>query len=135
MAQLQDTVDRIVAAQAPDGWYGPHDRPISDGERYWRQYPLLLALTQYAEAAEPAHSAAIVASLRRFLHGFAEWVQQTNLQSWSRWRWQDMAMTAFRRVAIGGGGCSLSLASDVNAWARTIESTCLASVCAVFLIY
>ena len=45
-AQLGSTIDKIVAAQKPDGWYGPHDKRTNDADRYWRQYPLLLALTQ-----------------------------------------------------------------------------------------
>jgi hypothetical protein len=95
MSQLHSTIDRIVAAQSPDGWFGPHDRPVGDGGRYWRQYPLLLALTQYAEGADPTRGATIVASIRRFLHGLDGWLQHTPCQSWSHWRWQDMAMTVF----------------------------------------
>ena len=97
-AQLASTVDKIVASQKSDGWYGPYDKPKGDGDRYWRQYPFLLALTQYSEAvavSDPSHSAALVASIRKFLHGLSSWIKQTPVQSWAHYRWQDMAMTIF----------------------------------------
>jgi hypothetical protein len=95
MGQLGATLDRIVAAQSPDGWFGPHDKPIGDADRYWRQYPLLMALTQYAEAADADKSTALVASIRRFLGGFAGWIDATPVDVWSAYRWQDMGLTIF----------------------------------------
>ena len=104
LAQLEGTLDRIVAAQAADGWLGPRDRPTGDGDRYWRQYPLLLALTQYAEAAPAAQSARLVDAIRRFLHGFARWIEVTPVDVWSAFRWQDMALTIFWMLDNHPGG-------------------------------
>ena len=104
MDQIGATLDRIVAAQSADGWYGPKDRGPGDGDRYWRQYPLLFALTQYAEAADPAKSAVLVASIRHFLHGFGTWIQKTPVDVWSAFRWQDMGLTIFWMLDNHAGG-------------------------------
>ena len=45
--------------------------------------------------SDPAKSAALVASIRRFLHGFSGWIKQTPIGAWSYYRWEDMAMTIF----------------------------------------
>ncbi|KAH8895819.1 hypothetical protein GQ53DRAFT_33340 [Thozetella sp. PMI_491] len=62
--QVQTVVDTILGFQASDGWLGPE---VGDARNLWARSPLLLALTQLAEA-DPAYEGRIVASMRSFLN-------------------------------------------------------------------
>eukprot|EP01118_Nematostelium_gracile_P018429 TRINITY_DN8182_c0_g2_i3.p1 TRINITY_DN8182_c0_g2~~TRINITY_DN8182_c0_g2_i3.p1 ORF type:complete len:660 (+),score=134.27 TRINITY_DN8182_c0_g2_i3:63-1982(+) len=75
-------VDYILSHQAEDGWFG------SDCCDPWPRFPLLFALTQYAEAY-PQDTRTIPA-LWAFIKNLNTLLQKNPLTSWASYRWQDL---------------------------------------------
>jgi hypothetical protein len=62
-AQVSSVVDKVLSFQAADGWLGPE---VGDSRNLWARAPLLMGLTQLAEA-DVAWQDRIVKSMRSFL--------------------------------------------------------------------
>ncbi len=63
-AQVHNITDMVLGFQSSDGWLGPE---AGDGRNLWARSPLLLALTQLAEA-NSTYEDRIVESMRSFLN-------------------------------------------------------------------
>ena len=62
--QVQKAVDTVLGFQAPDGWLGPE---VGSSRNLWARTPLLLALTQLADA-DASYQGRVVQSMRSFLN-------------------------------------------------------------------
>jgi hypothetical protein len=125
MQQVNEIADKIIDSQDEDGWFGPRDQPSNNGGRYWRQYPLLLALTQYAEAAPPARSTSIVSAIRRYLKWQAKAIAPFAVhnftalghtcRSFNGGRWTTVGNTSLSlRAADARGGMDEAVLTDVE---------------------
>ncbi|KAJ9468493.1 hypothetical protein DIPPA_27539 [Diplonema papillatum] len=82
------------------GWLGPDDNP-NGHDQYWGPMNVLQALYQYAEGMDDGQHTSVAwmkatqAMLKHLMAVYKRAItNRVNLNGWSQWRWEDMALSA-----------------------------------------